>query len=98
MHEVIFHRFASREYREARDWYRARSEQTSLRFRNAVAQAVNRIAADPIAPPKLISHYQYVRVHRFPYLLVFEQRPDDSVLIVAVAHTSRRPGYWRRRR
>jgi toxin ParE1/3/4 len=98
MHQVIFHRLASREYREARDWYRVRSEQTSSRFRNAVAKAVNRIAADPIALPKLIGHYQYVRLHRFPYLLIIEQRQDDSVLIVAVAHTSRRPGYWRRRR
>jgi hypothetical protein len=35
-------------------------------------------------------------VDRFPYQIVLELR-RESVLVLAVAHTSRRPGYWRRR-
>lgn len=32
-------------------------------------------------------------MHRFPYAMIFVCRPDE-VVIVAVAHTRRRPLYW----
>lgn len=35
-------------------------------------------------------------VRRFPYFVVYRDR-SDCVEIVAVAHQSRRPGYWRSR-
>lgn len=34
---------------------------------------------------------------RFPYTIVYRMRETD-VYIVAIAHTSRRPGYWKNRR
>jgi len=34
---------------------------------------------------------------RFPYVLHFERRGDE-LIVWAVAHTRRRPGYWQRRR
>jgi toxin ParE1/3/4 len=37
-----------------------------------------------------------VVVARFPYSVVYRQT-RDSIVIVAVAHQRRRPGYWRRR-
>ena len=33
-------------------------------------------------------------VERFPYMVIYEIR-QDLILVVAVAHTSRQPGYWR---
>ena len=36
-------------------------------------------------------------LHRFPYSLVYRAE-DDGVRIGAVAHQSRRPGYWRARK
>lgn len=36
-------------------------------------------------------------LHRFPYSLVYRAE-DDGVRIGAVAHHSRRPGYWRTRK
>ena len=41
-------------------------------------------------------HRQFL-VDRFPYKVVYRERVDD-VYIVAIAHSSRRPGYWRNRR
>jgi toxin ParE1/3/4 len=37
-----------------------------------------------------------VRVSRFPYLVVYRIR-DGEAQIIAIAHTSRRPDYWRHR-
>jgi hypothetical protein len=31
---------------------------------------------------------------RFPYILVFKQLSPESINVMAIAHTSRRPGYW----
>lgn len=95
--QVIFHRLAAREYREARDWYRQRSLAVEQRFRVAVDRAVSRIVIDAESLPVLAKAYRYVRVARFPYVLVVRRLDGDAVMVVAVAHTSRRPGYWRRR-
>ena len=66
-------------------------------FRIAVDRAVNRVAAEADALPILSGPYRWVRVRRFPYLLIFRRQSADVLMIVAVAHTSRRPGYWRHR-
>jgi toxin ParE1/3/4 len=97
MHEIIFHRLASRELRAAGEWYRARSEATRGRFRQAILEALDRIDRDPVMPPTIVGGYRRVKLRQFPFLLIYELRPDDRILVVAVAHTSRRPGYWRRR-
>jgi plasmid stabilization system protein ParE len=95
---VVFHRLAAREYRLARDWYRERSIEVAERFCIAVDRAVSRIAKERIELPILAGEYRYVRVGRFPYVLIFRPQDHDAIMVVAVAHTSRRPGYWQRRK
>jgi plasmid stabilization system protein ParE len=95
--KVLFHRLAAREYRSARDWYRERSLEVADRFGVAVDRAVNRIVADAESLPILARTYRYVRVARFPYVLILRRVDGDTVKVVAVAHTSRRPRHWRRR-
>ena len=94
---VVFHRLAAREYRNSRDWYAARSDSVAERFRIAVDRAVARVEAEADALPVHSGPYRWVRVRRFPYLLIFRRKSPEVIVIVAVAHTSRRPGYWRRR-
>lgn len=50
---VIFHRLAAKEFRNARDWYAARSADVAARFRAAVDRAVNRAASQPALHPVL---------------------------------------------
>jgi plasmid stabilization system protein ParE len=95
---VLFHRLAAGEYHSAREWYRERSVEVAKRFCMAVGRAADRIAADADSLPALTGTYRYARVDRFPYVLVFRRLDAHVVVVVAVAHTSRRPGYWRRRR
>lgn len=94
---VVFHQLAAREYRSSRDWYDARSDSVAERFRIAVDRAVARVEAEADALPVLSGPYRWLRVRRFPYLLIFRRKSPEVIVIVAVAHTSRRPGYWRRR-
>ncbi len=95
---VVFHRLAAREYRSAHKWYADRAAEAAENFRIAVDQAVERISSRSESLPKLGPVYRFVRVRRFPYVLIFRQRSPESVMVMAVAHTSRRPGYWRSRR
>lgn len=95
---VVFHRLAAREYRDSKAWYAARSVSVAERFRTAVDMAVERIELQAESLPILTGEYRWVRVRKFPYLLIFRRRSPDVIMIVAVAHTSRRPGYWRRRK
>ena len=95
--DAIFHRLAAREYRLARDWYTIRSQPVGRRFCEAVATAVKRIEHTPDSCARLIGDYRYASVSGFPYALVFRRRTAGVVVIVAVAHGRRRPGYWRRR-
>ena len=94
---VSFNRLATKDYREARNYYAARSPATSARFIKAVDAAVKRIIQAPDSLPVVSGKYRRVRVEEFPHSLVFYERAEHDVRIVAVAHPSRRPGYWRRR-
>ncbi len=94
--QVAFHRLALEELREARDWYDGRSADAGSNFRVAIIAAIERIADDPDALPLAFSEYRYARLSRFPYVVIF-RKLAQGVLVVAVAHTSRRFGYWRRR-
>ena len=93
---VAFHRLALEELHRARDWYDGRSLEASKSFRRAAIAAIERIADDAEALPTAFGEYRYVRLQKFPYVVVFHQRPG-TLLVLAVAHTSRRFGYWRRR-
>jgi toxin ParE1/3/4 len=96
--EVGFHRLAAKEFRAARDWYAKRSVEAAQRFVAATEIAADRIARDFDGLPVVAAGYRQIRVSRFPYTLISRRRNDRLIVIVAVAHTSRRPGYWRRRK
>ncbi|MBM3462310.1 MAG: hypothetical protein FJX76_09435 [Armatimonadetes bacterium] len=51
------------------------------------------ITANPHAAPTVGRAVRSKRVKRFPYSLLHSVE-NDGVVIVAVAHHRRRPGYW----
>jgi plasmid stabilization system protein ParE len=90
--EVSFNRLAVKDYREARDWYSARSADAGKRFVDAVDAAVRRICAAPESLPVISGKYRRVPLENFPHSLIFYQRTEFEVRIVAVAHPSRQTG------
>ena len=96
--DVRFQNVAVREYQSARRRYSCIDPNLSARFRSAVDVVLARIAADPDSLPQVGGGFRRVRVQRFPYVIFFKLLDPQTVGVYAVAHTSRRPGYWRRRR
>ncbi|MFW6125278.1 MAG: type II toxin-antitoxin system RelE/ParE family toxin [Pirellulales bacterium] len=97
-HNVLFHRLAATEYIKARRWYaREGGDRVADRLRDEVDEAVKRIAGNPYLGSTFRKAYRWVRIHRFPYLLYYQILDESRVMILAVAHAARRPGYWLRR-
>jgi plasmid stabilization system protein ParE len=90
---------ASDELREAVRWYEARRSGLGGEFFDAVAATILLIETNPEIGTRISADGQTRRVlvARFPYQIVYRIRPTE-IVIVAVAHLKRRPGYWKNRR
>jgi plasmid stabilization system protein ParE len=96
-----YHAAAAEEAEQAAAWYFAERTALGLDFERELSVAVSLLRQSPIPstpyprlPKKLGVHK--ITFKRFPYNLVFVER-DNSLLILAIAHQARRPGYWKRR-
>ena len=94
---ITFHRLAAEEFRQARSSYARQSGRATLQFIRAVDVAMQQIAADPERWPLYDGRHRWVKTKKFPYILLYRPTGQGRLTIVAVAHTSRRPGYWRGR-
>jgi plasmid stabilization system protein ParE len=95
--EIGFDRRAFRDYVRASNWYRNQSVRTAGRFIDAVDQTIERIRTNPLAGSIFRTRFRWMRVRKFPYIVYYQIRDEDRVVIMAVAHGQRRLGYWLRR-
>ncbi|MCC6194482.1 MAG: type II toxin-antitoxin system RelE/ParE family toxin [Burkholderiales bacterium] len=66
------------------------------RFTVAVEEATARALTFPLSGSPSEPNVRRVVVRNFPFSVVY--RPEaDGIVVFAVAHHSRRPGYWRSR-
>jgi plasmid stabilization system protein ParE len=99
-----FLRQAEAELREAIRWYQAHSPGMDVRFLDAVSAAQFDIEDHPerFSRPPAVQTKRDVRrrlLKGFPYSIIYEIRAKDPVLLIlAIAHGRRKPGYWIRRR
>ena len=91
-----FHPEARIEFIDAVAYYEKSSEGVGLRFSREVYSTINRVTASPTAWPGVTENTRRCLASQFPYSVVYEVREQD-VLIVAIAHFSREPFYWRSR-
>lgn len=85
------------DYDESFDWYAARSDTAAKRFAGAVKATLGLIADDPQRFVAVDSRHRECLVSRFPFRNVYRV-VADRVVVVAIAHAKRRPGYWRGRK
>ena len=88
------------ELRAAARWYEDRNAGLGEDLISAVKAALQAMQEAPESHAPLGRSgkfcFRQAPVRRFPYRVVFLEL-DDELLVVAVAHQSRRPGYWRSR-
>jgi plasmid stabilization system protein ParE len=86
---------AQAEVAEAVDWYMARDEHGDLadRFLDELERARKQVIERPSAWPEVEPGVRRFVFHRFPFALIYVAKPDE-LLVLAVAHHSRRPTCW----
>lgn len=90
---------AEAELDAAVEWYEERAAGFGLALADAVERVLALIREQPNRYPRWQGdeRYRKANVSRFPYLVFYEEL-DDIVLVIAVAHGRRKPGYWANRR
>lgn len=96
MRSVEFHREAQYEFISAAQYFESQSESLGLDFIAAVERTYQRILEFPNSGRPFGGRLRRLLVPRFPYGLLYRVE-EKRIFIVAVAHLSRRPGYWRSR-
>lgn len=97
MVSIVFLAGARFDFDEAWTWYANESELAAERFSESIDNALKRIAQNATVFRFLDAKHQDCPLKRFPFRIVFRDL-GDRIVVVAIAHAKRRPGYWRRRR
>lgn len=91
-----FHPEARREYLAAVSYYEQRRLGLGSKFTLEVETAIARILDAPMRWPLVEQDVHRCLTHKFPYGILYTIE-RDCILIVAVMHCSREPGYWKER-
>ncbi len=91
--KIEFLKDAERELFEAVEWYESKESGLGKRFRNEVAHVLDRIIQDPMLWRERTGGYRRVNCPIFPYYIPFFIR-GNKIIITAIAHDHRKPGYW----
>jgi plasmid stabilization system protein ParE len=88
---------AEEDYAAALSWYAARSQQAAFGFEAEFERALQSIAASPDSYPLCDDRHRFFLMQRYPFQIIYRKVAEESWLVIAVAHASRRPGYWSER-
>jgi plasmid stabilization system protein ParE len=84
---------AEAEIREAFVWYAERSAIAADAFRTEVLSAIDKLADSADMWPADEENLRRYVLRHFPFTVHYELNGLD-VIVLAVAHQRRRPGYW----
>ncbi|HEX9444624.1 MAG TPA: type II toxin-antitoxin system RelE/ParE family toxin [Candidatus Binatia bacterium] len=91
-----FHPEALEEYQQSAIYYAQHDPALARRFVEAVEETIQRIIESPSRWRILDGDVRRCLTRIFPFGILYAVEPD-FVLIVAVMHLSREPGYWKQR-
>lgn len=90
---IRFLRGARIDFLAAAAFYESEAARLSAAFVATVEDALNLLASAPRIGSPYEDTTRRIILPRFPYSLIYEVA-DDEVVIVAVAHHRREPGFW----
>ena len=94
--KVEFHEDAALEYEAAFEWYLERSILAASKFAAALNRAMDLIVKAPGRWPEGSYGTRRFLLQRFPFAIVYRELPA-VIQVLAIAHTRRKPGYWKQR-
>lgn len=88
-----FHAEALAELHIAAEYYESRQAGLGARFLDMVDETLERITRDPLAWSPADEDVRRCLMRVFPFGILYTIEPE-LILILAVAHLAREPGYW----
>lgn len=92
-----FHPEALNEYAEATQYYAEFSVSLATGFVFEVENGINQILLYPQAWHPIEEDVRRYLIKRFPFGIYYTIEGNGSIIIQAVMHLSRKPGYWKAR-
>ncbi len=96
MTQVVFLPEADLEMFGAAKFYESKATGLGADYISEVEHAVRAIAESPTTWPIIEGELRRRLVRRFPFGILYRIEPD-SIIIIAVSHLRRKPGYWKKR-
>ncbi len=87
---------AEAELHEAAQFYEGRSGGLGHDFLDEVERVIESIVEQPYSGVRISRNIRRRILRRFPFGVLYAVEPD-GILVVAVMHLRRRPGYWKDR-
>lgn len=91
-----FHADATAELESSLAWYLERSIPAASAFLASVKKALADIERTPDRWPADADGFRAVRLRKYPFQ-VFYRETSRGLRVMAIAHTARRPDYWKGR-
>lgn len=96
MPELDYHPAARDEVLRAFQWYDEIDDQVGLKFKLELERAERLVAQSPQSWGPYFHETKGFRFRGFPFVLAYLFE-EEKILVLALAHTRRRPGYWKSR-
>lgn len=81
---------------EAARFYEERSPGLGRDFLEEIERTIDSLVAHPESGPRISRNLRRRIVRRFPFGVIYAVE-TDRIIIVAIMHLRRRPGYWKGR-
>ena len=92
-----YHPEAARELTSSIEYYEEKSEGLGADFLDEIEEAIAQALTHPKSGSLLTDQDRRILLDRFPYEIIYMVN-DDVILINAVKHLRRKPGYWKSRK
>ncbi|MEO1394965.1 MAG: type II toxin-antitoxin system RelE/ParE family toxin [Cyanobacteria bacterium J06634_5] len=92
--KYVFHPAALTEYSEAVKYYAEQRVELAQSFIDSIESTIFSIRESPQRYPIIESDIRRCLTRKFPYGILYTIEPD-FLLILAVMHCKKDPGYWR---
>jgi plasmid stabilization system protein ParE len=84
------------EFSDAASYYEDAEPMLGEVFVEHVTRSINVLSKNPLIGHLIGKRVRKIALRKFPYSLIYVAS-DDEIVIVAIAHQSRKPRYWRDR-
>lgn len=96
MKPIILLLEAEQEMLEAAFYYQSKASGLGVDYLSEIERAVEGISESPYTWPILEGELRRRLVRRFPFGVIYRIDPDE-IVVIAVAHLCKKPGYWKKR-